>query len=177
MDNPLLTSLNIDPKSILINMVGFVLLLVICQKLVFGPIAKLLAERAADINAGYDKIDADQKAMETARDDYQRRLNAIEEERRETVQKAINEAQATRDQIVHEAQARAQEMVSRAEMDVAHEREQAMIALRGQVIDLALGATTRLIGDGLDETRQRRLIDDFITAGTSNGTATATVGA
>jgi F-type H+-transporting ATPase subunit b len=167
MDNPLLKSLNIAPEAILINIVGFVLLLFVLRAWVFIPIGNLLTERDKDISDTYDKIDADKKAMEATRDDYQRRLAAIEEERRETVQRAINEAQATRDQIIHEAQARAQEMVKRAEQDVAHEREQAMITLRGDVVNLALGATAKLIGTGLDDARQRKLIDDFINAGTA----------
>ena len=32
-------------------------------------------------------------------------------------------------------------------------------------MDLALGAVTKVIGDGLDTNRQRKLIDDFIATG------------
>ncbi len=170
MHNSLLDALNIDPTAILINIVGFLVLLWLCNIIVFGPIGKLLADRQKDIGDTYDKIDADKRSMEQTRDDYQRRLAAIEEERRETVARAISEAQTTRDQIVHEAQARAQEMIKRAELDVEHERAEALITLRNQVVDLALGATTKLIGDSLDESRQRRLIDEFINAGTAANT-------
>jgi F-type H+-transporting ATPase subunit b len=63
-------------------------------------------------------------------------------------------------------------MLTRAEQEIAHEREQALITLRQQVVDLTLSATEKVIGDSLDENRQRRLIDEFITtAAVNNGAA------
>jgi len=67
-------------------------------------------------------------------------------------------------------------MMQRAEAEVAREREQAMITFRQQVVNLALGATPKVIGDSLDETRQRRLIDDFISDSTVAAATTATNG-
>ena len=181
----LLKTLNIDPSTLLVNIVGFLGLLFIAQKLVFLPIGKVIAERQADISKTYDTIDADKNAMEATRREYEQRLASIEEERREKVQKAIAEAQMTRDQIVTEAQARAKETVTRAQQEAAREQTEGMIALRAQIVDLALNATHKVIGDSLDPARQRKLIDDFIaappapvvapmtaaTTGTSGGTA------
>ena len=167
----LLESLNIDFRAIGVNIVGFLLLWFALQRLVFTPINKLLAERQHDINATYDQLEADRRQMETLRADYEQRLAGIEAEAREKIQGAIKDAQAARDQIVQEASARSKEMIARAEQEIEREREQALITLRQQVVDLALGATTKIIGDSLDEARQRRLIDDFITSSVSGNGA------
>lgn len=167
----LLGSLNLDPIALIFNIVGFVLLLLVANNMVFKPIGRVLDERQQDVKATYDRIEADQKQMQALRADYEQRLGAIESEAREKIQSAIKEAQSARDQIVNEANTRARENTARAEQEIAREREQAMISLRGQIVDLALGATTKIIGDNLDETRQRRLIDDFIAAGTAPKTA------
>ena len=161
----ILRTLNIDFQALIVNFIGFALLWLIARKLVFLPIGKVIAERQQEIDTTYSKIDADQQVMAATRTDYERRLSTIEEERRETVQRAINEAMATRDQIIHEANARAQETIARAEQEARREQEQAMITLRGNIVDLALGAATKVIGDNMDETRQRRLIDEFIQSG------------
>jgi F-type H+-transporting ATPase subunit b len=178
----LLNTLNIEPKAIAVNLLGFLALWFVSRKMVFIPIANLLAERKADIDTTYDKIDADRKQMETLKSDYEQRLATIEAEAREKIQSAIKEAQSARDQILDEANTRSRDMITRAEQEVSHEREQAMISLREQVVDLALGAATRVIGDGLDENRQRRLIAEFIAGpdanfGTSTGIPTAPVAA
>ncbi len=162
----LLDQLNINPAAILVNIVGFVLLLWAMNKLVFKPIGTVLVEREQDVNSRYDRLDTDQRQMDALKADYEQRLAGIEAEAREKIQSAIKDAQAARDQIVNEAAGRSREMIQRAEAEVAHEREQAMITIRQQVVDLAMGAATKVIGDSLDETRQRRLIDDFITTST-----------
>lgn len=166
----LLEQLNINPAAIAVNVVGFLLLLAVLRKMVFSPIGKVLHERQQDVNSTYDKIESDRRQMEALRADYETRLAGIEAEAREKIQGAIRDAQSARDQIVAEAQGRSREMILRAEAEVAHERQQAMITLREQVVHLALGAATKVIGDNLDETRQRRLIDDFIA---TNNVATA----
>lgn len=162
----LLDQLNINPAAIAVNIVGFLLLLFVLQKMVFRPIGTVLGERERDVNGRYDRLEADQRQMDALKTDYEQRLAGIEAEAREKIQSAIKDAQTARDQIVNEAAGRSREMIQRAEAEVAHEREQAMITFRQQVVDLAIGAATKVIGDGLDETRQRRLVDDFINTST-----------
>ena len=173
----LLDQLNIDPRAILVNIVGFIALLIVLRKMVFTPIGKVLAERQQDITSTYDQLDADRRQMEALRADYEQRLASIEAEAREKIQGAIKDAQAARDQIIQEANGRSREMITRAEEEIAREREQAMITFRQQVVDLAMGAATKVIGDSLDDTRQRHLIDDFISTSTAqNGAGGSVVG-
>ena len=70
----LLKNLNIDPLAILVNLVGFVLLLFIANKLVFKPIGKVIDERQGEIAADYNKVDTAKSQMESARVEYQQRL-------------------------------------------------------------------------------------------------------
>jgi F-type H+-transporting ATPase subunit b len=167
----LLEDLNINPYAILVNIVGFLLLLALLRRFLFRPVGDLLAQRQQDIAATYDQLEADRRQMEALRADYEQRLAGIEAEAREKIQGAIKDAQAARDQIVQETQVRSREMITRAEEEIQRERDQALITLRQQVVDLALGAANKVIGDSLDETRQRRLIDDFITGSVSGNGA------
>lgn len=169
----ILNNLNIDPRLIVVNIVGFILLAIAAKKMVFTPIGAVIAERADEINAGYDKLDATQREMERLKADYEARLTAIESEARERIQTAIKEAQDSRDRILAEANVRSREIITRAEQEAEREREQAMITLRQQIVDLALGATQKVIGDNLDTTRQKQLIDDFIAGGMVSTGATA----
>jgi F-type H+-transporting ATPase subunit b len=170
----LFESLNIEPLAILVNIVGFVCLLLIANRLVFQPINKVLDERQQDVRITYDKIEAEQQQMQQLKTEYEQRLASIEAEAREKIQSAIKEAQGARDQIVSEAQTRSREMVTRAEQEVEREKQQALIAIREQVVNLALGAAHKVIGDSLDEKRQRTLIADFISAGTAPNAPVAT---
>lgn len=161
----ILQNLNFDWRVWVVNFLGFGLLWFTASKMVFAPIGKVITDRQGDIQKTYDQLDADQRQMQALKTDYEARLAAIEAEGRERITNMIKEAQATRDSVLSDANSRAQELVSRAESEVAREKEQAMITLRTQVADLAIGAAERVIGDNLDEARSRKLVDEFITSG------------
>ncbi len=158
----ILNNLNIQWQLILVNVIGFVILVAVAKKMVFAPIGKVIEERASEINTGYDRLDASQREMETLKSDYEARLSAIESEAREKIQAAIKEAQAARDQILADANARSREIITRAEAEANREKEQAMITLRQQIVDIAINTTTRVIGESLDAERHRKLVDEFI---------------
>jgi F-type H+-transporting ATPase subunit b len=154
--------LNVSPALILINIIGFGVLYLIANKLVFTPIGKVLDEREGEISGTYDKLDADQKQMEALKSEYEGRLEQIEAEAREKIQSAIKEAEAARDKIIADANVRAKDLVVKAESEAEREREQAMITLRQQIVELAMGATYKVVGESLDGAKQKSLIDDFI---------------
>jgi hypothetical protein len=89
-----LQNLNVDPKLILVNIIGFVILLVVAKKIVFDPIGKVVTERGSDINDQYGRLESAQREMETLKADYEARLAAVEAEAREKIQSAIKEAQS-----------------------------------------------------------------------------------
>lgn len=49
-----LNNLNVDLKLVLVNIIGFVILLVVAKKMVFDPIGKVVTERDSDISGQYD---------------------------------------------------------------------------------------------------------------------------
>ena len=161
----ILGDLNINPVLILVNIIGFGLLLLLCNKMVFTPIGKVISEREQEITGTYDRLDADQREMQRLKSDYETRLEQVEGEAREKISSAIKEAQATRDKIVSDATGQAREIVAKAEADAEREREQAMLTLRQQIVDLALGATTKVVGESLDAARHGKLIDEYIAKG------------
>jgi F-type H+-transporting ATPase subunit b len=161
----MLDGLNITGPLILVNILGFLLLFALCNKLVFIPILKVLDERAGDISKTYDQLDADRAEMSRLKSDYEARLDAVEAEGREKIQTAVKEAQVTRDQIVSDANTRARDLVSKAEQEADRERREGLFLMRQQIVDLAMGATHKVLGESLDKTKQAELIDSFIASG------------
>lgn len=161
----ILGELNINPILIVVNMIGLGVLYLLADKLVFKPIGKVISEREQEITGTYDRLDADQREMQRLKSDYEARLAQIENEAREKTAAMVKDAQATAERIVADASRRAGEIVTKAEADAEREKEQAMITLRQQIVDLALGATTKVVGESLDASRHKILIDEFISKG------------
>lgn len=146
---------------ILVQVGSFVILLAILSAWVYKPILGLLEKRRASIAQG----------LEDARIAAEARANAEKE-----AAKVIAEAQAKASQVVREATERAEvagrEVKAAAEgeaakaresalAEVAQERERILGELRGQVAALAIAAAQKLIGEALDEKRQRALLNEF----------------
>lgn len=160
-----LNNLNVDLKLVMVNIIGFVILLVVAKKLVFDPIGKVVTERETDINGQYDRLDSAQREMEALKADYESRLASVEAEAREKIQTAIKEAQAARDQILADANQKSHEIVSKAEAEAERAKERAMTELRMRIVDIAVGTTKRVIGENLSADRQAALVDEYIATG------------
>jgi F-type H+-transporting ATPase subunit b len=158
----LIEQLGIDPKLIVINILGFIVLLIILKKYMYGPITGLLAQRAEDIRSTYDAAEQEKSAAEQFRLEYEKRIAQVETEAHEKIQASIKEAHGIRDEIVNEARAKAELALARGLDELAREREKTVVALREEVADLVIGATSRILEQTIDEKTHRKLVDDFI---------------
>jgi len=158
----ILHALNIEPKAILVQIAGFLVLLWLLKRFLFGPVSNMLAARQSEIQSAYDKLEEDRRAMEASRAELERRLAGIEAEARERLQAALKEAQQMRDEIVAKARADAERIVENGRQEVRRESEKALVALREQVADLAVQGAGKILGEVLDAERHRRLVAEFI---------------
>ena len=154
-------ALGINLGYFLVQVLNFGILFVVLHAWVYKPIMNLLQTRRETISQG----------LEDARVAAEARENAEAE-----AQKIITEAQAKASEIVADASKRAdeaaREIKSAAQKDVADARKEALVEVesernavlgeaRGQIAALAMAATQKLVGEALDEKRQRALIDEF----------------
>lgn len=158
----LLHTLGIDPYSFIIQVVGFIILVILLRKFLFTPVLGMLANRQKDISDTFDKIENDRKAAESLKQEYESRITQIEAEARTRIQEAIKEAQASKDTIVNEARDQASAIISRGKSEIENERDKAIVALRREVASLAVGAAGKILERNLDEEAHRKLVDDFI---------------
>lgn len=153
--------LGLNLGFILVYLFNFLIMLVVLRVWVYKPILGLLDKRRQTIAQG----------LEDARVAAEARANAEKE-----AAKIIADAQAEASKVVREANERAQgvakEVKAEAEAESAKAREVVLAEaesernrilgdLRGQVAALSMAATQKLIGETLDEKRQRTLLDEF----------------
>jgi len=158
----LMHTLNIDPMVIAAQIIGFILLWVVLAKFLFRPVLALFASREQDIRQMRENAEAERAKAEEFRADYEKRLAGIEAEARSRIQAAVKEAEDAKNQIISEARSRSDQILRRGQEDLAREREKTLAELREQVVDIALSAAGRVIGESMDEPKQRRLVNDFI---------------
>ena len=167
----MLEALGIEWQFLLIQMVGFLILVGLLTKFAFGPIYGLLQQRQDTIRHDLDEAESRRVEMERLQREYETRLAQIEDEARDKIQAAVRDAQTARDEIIARAQAESQRIVERGNEDIQRERDKAMAEMRDQLADLVVRAASRVIQQNLDPRSHARLIDDVIAGVGRDGSA------
>jgi F-type H+-transporting ATPase subunit b len=154
-------ALGINFGYLLVQILNFAIIFVVLRAWVYKPVLNLLQTRRETIAQG----------LEDARVAAEARANAEKE-----AEQVLADAQAEAGGIVREATERAESAVkdvrTAAEAEIAaarqagteesaEERNRMLGELRGQVAALSMAAAQKLVGDALDEQRQRSLISEF----------------
>lgn len=127
-----------------------------------GPLQTAIDERNSELEKAFSEAESLRSEMGTMKSEYEARLQATEAQAREQIQSQIREAQNLRTQLMAEASAKADELVKRAQEEIASERDKAIAEVRIKVVDLTLQATERILGENLDDARNRKLVEEFI---------------
>jgi len=154
-------ALGINFGLLIIQIIAFFIVFLTLNAWVYKPMLDMMESRKQKIAQG----------LEDARVASEARANAEKE-----AAKVLAEAQAEAGKVVREATERAasagKDVKAAAEAEAVKAREAAMGEaelernrilgdLRGQVAALAIAAANKLVGDTLDEKKQRALIDEF----------------
>jgi F-type H+-transporting ATPase subunit b len=145
------------------ELILFLVILFILGKFVLPIIVRAIDERQATIAKQFQDAEDAKTRLEAAEQQY---AEALAETRRDA-SRLREQAQTERAQIVEEArseaQAKVEEMLATASERVAAERQQAILALRNEIGELATTLAERIVHSSLqDDARQRQLVADFI---------------
>jgi len=153
--------LGINLGYLIMQIFLLIILVMLMKQFAYGPITRMLAERQARIAKGLE--DARQAAI--ARDNADAEAKTVlDEARAEAAQirsDAAVQAEETAEGITARANEQAKGIIAGAQDEAVEERNRILADLRGQVAGIAIAAANKLVGESLNEKRQRDIIADF----------------
>ena len=152
----------IDPRLVVTQILGFLVLLWALNRWAFGPLLAVLEARRAKIAAEFAAAERAKAEAQEEKGRYQQELRGIEARARQRLTEAVAEGQKVAGEIRQQAQAEAARRLERAQDDIARENEKAKERIKEQVIDLALRSAEKILRQKLDDPAQRRLAGEFI---------------
>ncbi|MGH2628750.1 MAG: F0F1 ATP synthase subunit B, partial [Anaerolineales bacterium] len=154
-------ALGINLGYLLVQVLNFLILLVVLRAWVYRPVIGLLSKRRETISQGLEDARIAAEARANAEKEAQAILGKAQQQANQQVRQAVERAE----QSAREIRARAEQEIAELRATAAQEAEQAKVQalaeMRGQIGALAVAAAQKLIGDNLDEKRQRALVDEF----------------
>ena len=158
----ILAQIGIDFQTIILQALGFLVVLLVLWKFVFGRIGGLLEERQQEITSRMEKLEADQSELDRLNAETRQRLNEIETEGQAKIQAAIDEGNAERQRILDQARQEASAELERARAEIQREKDEAILELRGTVAEIAIDAASKIIDQTLDAEKHQHIIDESI---------------
>jgi len=156
--------LTIDPAVLVLQIIGFVILFLLLRRYLFRPLLDVMARREKEIAAALDAGERARAGLSRLDEERAGVLAEAREQGRQRVSEAVQEAEEARQRILTEAREEAHEIRQRARESLALERDEAMLALRREVVNLALLAASQAVLTRLDEEKHRLVVDEFISS-------------
>jgi F-type H+-transporting ATPase subunit b len=149
-------------KSLIVQAVNFIILLIVLQRLLYRPLLGKMEERTVAIQRSLDEAQAARAEAARQQDENTARLRAAHAEAAKIREQALKEAGEEQRRLVESAQAEAQRLVESARVQMDSDIRRAREELRREVADLATSVAERLVRRSLREDDHRRIVADAV---------------
>ena len=157
-----ISSLGINLKSFVFQLITFIIVLLILRRWVFPKLVATLEARRKTLEESLIQAKETQEALERAEE----KSSEILHKAREKADAAIAEAAAQAKEVVAKAEATAQEQASRvikeAEEHLVQERNKLRDELKGELADLVVLTTEKVLKTKLNAREDAKLIEQSI---------------
>ena len=147
---------------ILVVAANFLVFLLLAWYLGFRRLSGTLETRRERIEQGLRDADAARVEREQAASERLATLTAARQEANEVLARTQKIADENRERQIAETRAEIERLRDQATQDIEAERLRALAEVRAQVADLALRAAGRVVGETMNEPRERRLVEEFL---------------
>ncbi len=155
-------ALGINLGYVVSQIFNFTLLAVLLYFVAYKPVLKMLDERSDRIKTGLEDAEKASRRAAEMEQEFERRLAEARKEGQEIRSQATQMSEKARLEILEKAREEARAEIEKAKVEIVRERELAMADLRQQVADLSLTISEKVIGETIDERKQRQLIAEFL---------------
>lgn len=148
--------------SIFEAVVNFLILFVLLRLILFKRINKVKEDRTRTIQNNLDSAEKAKEEAEELRQQYEDSISDAREKANQIIMKAHEDAESERAAIIKKSQEEAEKIVADADKTIENERKRVLRQAQSEIADLAIEAASKIIGENVDDEKNRRLVDKFL---------------
>jgi F-type H+-transporting ATPase subunit b len=156
-----LEALGLNLGFLILQILAFIIILLTLNAWVYKPLLDIMETRKNKIAKSLEDARVAAEARADAEKDAAKITAAAQAEASKIVAEATERAVAAGKDVKTAAEADAAKLRDSAMAEAQMERNRILGDLRGQVASLAIAAANKLVGEALDEKKQRALLDEF----------------
>ncbi len=154
--------LDINIWNFIWSAVNLILLFILLKIFLFKPIGKIMDERTRAIQDDIDSAKKSKEEAEALKQEYTDSINEAKEEAQKIIMKAHEDAESEKNAILKQSKEEADQLIADAGKSIENERKRVLSQAQTQIADLAIEAASKIIGENLDDDKNRRLVDKFL---------------
>lgn len=158
----ILASNQLNTGDMAFILVSFIVLLILVKIFAWGPVTKIMQDRADKIAADIDSAEDARKEAEDLAAKRQEQLKASRQEATTIVADAKTQGNQQRQEIIEKAQSDAGALKDSAQAEIEQARRDALAGVQNEVADLSVQIATKIIQKELKLEDQKALIDSYI---------------
>jgi F-type H+-transporting ATPase subunit b len=158
----LIKTFHIEVNLLVAQMVNFAIVLWVLYKFAYKPVLKTLNSRTNKIEKGLADADAAGKKLEEIVEKEKEVMAKAKKEAQEIIKIAEEQAKANSMSIVLEARNQSEKLLISAKSQIEQEKNKMLSEVKGEIANLVVLATEKIIGEKLDKEKDKELIEKAI---------------
>lgn len=149
-------------SAALLTIVNLLIAYFVLKRFLFKPILNVLRKRRESITSALQEAEEKLNQASEKVNEAERRLDVSTHEAAEILAEARGQAEEQKETILQDARRNAAGLLTRAEKDISRMRLSMLNDVRDEVADLSVTIASRVIGQAMDEHRQREWVNQFL---------------
>ncbi|MDP4153593.1 MAG: F0F1 ATP synthase subunit B [Bacillota bacterium] len=153
---------SLNAYNFILVALNLIILYVVLRKILFKPVTSFMEKRTQSIR---DSIEEAQKQEAEANDlklKYENQLSDAKLVGEKIIADATEKSNRISDEIIAKANQEASFIMQKAREEIEHEREQMLKEVYNQVVDLTIGAASKVIESDVDSAKNLKIIKKFL---------------
>lgn len=153
---------SVDPGLSIWTIVTFLVVLFVLGKWAWGPILGALDAREEGIRVAIDQAAQMRREAQEALDEHRKQLADARRQAQEIVTQGRDAADRLRKDIEEKARQESERILERTRQEIRRERDLAVEQIRGEAVELALAAASRILDEKLTDEKDRALVRAYL---------------
>jgi F-type H+-transporting ATPase subunit b len=158
----MLEALGIEFKLLFIQLVGFLILLWMMKKFLFGRVMDMIKKRGDEIRSAYETNEKTREELVELKAEYEQKLQDARREAEAIVQQATDRAEKAGQEVIEKTRREADQIRERGLAQIEQEKKRVVSELRNEVVTLSVTIASRIIDKALDTAEAEKITDDAI---------------
>jgi len=157
-----LTSLGINGKLLLAQIINILILFFLLSKFLYRPIVNMLDSRTKKIEKSLEDAKKIETELLQTEERTAKAMASARDEAKKMIEQAKTSASEESKRILVAAEKRSEDLKAKAVLEINEEKEKAMSEIRSEAASLIALATEKVMGKKIDDKEDGKLIKEII---------------